>query len=111
MSLLGNMAVADVAAPFLQPLCGMQSEPSCKLIKPIVIDYNYIEVLPEGTCFNILEKSFQQQPNMKGSPRAFVKYVYDERKRPKPIPFIEGKNITNLPKLYLITPYYLFKLP
>ena len=91
MSLLGNVEVADVLIPHIGQLTNFLSKPSCALIKPIKIDLNFIEVLPEGTCFDIEKKVFVVQPeNLNGSPRAFVKYMYDEEKVPNPVKFIEG---------------------
>ena len=55
------------------------------LIKQFEIDYNYIEVQPYGVCFSICEKSFVQDPcGLKGSPRAYVKYMYDVNMTPYP---------------------------
>ena len=57
------------------------------------MDYNFIEVLPHGVCFNIKEKKFEKDPKeLKGSPRAFVKCRYDEKKIPYPRFFVEGNH-------------------
>ena len=88
---MGNVEHADVLAPCWQQLVALLSETSCRLIKPIIIDHNYIEVLPSGTCFNLFKKCFEMNPvDLEGSPRAFVKYVYEEGKVPQPHKFIEG---------------------
>lgn len=90
--ILSNIQVADVVAPLLGPINNILSEPSCAIIPPIYFDYNYIEVKPKGTCFDIKGKRFIKNPeNLKGSPRAFIDYQYDEGKVPYPKPFIEGK--------------------
>ena len=91
LNLLGNVEIADVIAPFLQMLTGLLSEPACRLIAPIKVEYNFIEVQPYGTCFDIERKNFVLDPVMAGSPRAYVKYIYENGKVPRPIKFIEGK--------------------
>ena len=53
------------------------------------MDYKYIKVLPSETCFNIFKKCFELNPV--SSPRAFIKYEYEEGKVPQPNKFIEGK--------------------
>ena len=93
MNLLGNDEVADVVTPYVSKLIGLLSEPSYRLIKPIKIDYNFIEV-KDGFCFDISRKKFVRHPKtLKGSPRAYVRYTYDINKKPNPEPFIEGKII------------------
>ena len=74
----------------LDKLVLLLSDPDCALIKPIQIDFDYIECLPAGVCFNIPLKKFVRYPYLKGkSPRTFIK---DRPKRnPNPIPFIEGR--------------------
>ena len=44
LNLLGNVEVADLIAPDVTQLTTLLSEPACRLIKPIEIDYNFIEV-------------------------------------------------------------------
>ena len=44
LNLLGNVEVADLIAPHVTQLTTLLSEPACRLIKPIEIDYNFIEV-------------------------------------------------------------------
>ena len=69
----------------------MLSEPACGLIKPIEIDYNFIEV-EDQYLFDIAGKRFiKESGSLKGSPRAFIRYEYSESKKPNPVPFIEGK--------------------
>ena len=86
------MTVADIVAIHVHTLTSLLSEPACRLIKPINIDYNFIEV-EEGYCFNIEKKVFELQPkDLKGSPQAFVKYKYIEGEVPRPRRFTEGKN-------------------
>lgn len=60
--ILGNQEVADAVAHHAGQLISLLKVKSCRLIKPMKIDFNFIEVLPEGTCFNIAEKSFEKDP-------------------------------------------------
>lgn len=72
-------------------LINLLSKPACKVIKPIEIDFNFIECLPQGYCFDIFNKCFVKDPaDLKGSPRAFVAYEYVKDSVPLPRPFIEG---------------------
>jgi len=88
---LGNSEIADEIVTNISTLTNLLSQPKCALIKPINIDYNYIEVQPKGTCFDIWNKCFIKDPaELKGSPRAFVKYQYVEGRIPKPKLFVEG---------------------
>jgi len=88
---LGNAEIADEIVTSIATLTNLLSQPKCALIKPIHIDYNYIEVQPRGTCFDIWNKCFVKDPvELKGSPRAFVKYHYVEGRIPKPRLFVEG---------------------
>ena len=65
--ILGNAEVADAIISYVSPIINLLSQKSCRLIEPIKMDYNYIEVLPRGTCFNIREKCFELDPvNLKG---------------------------------------------
>ncbi|XP_066929136.1 uncharacterized protein [Clytia hemisphaerica] len=89
--ILGNDDVANTISQHVQQIISLLSVKTCRIIKPISIDYNFIEVTPHGTCFNIAKKCFELEPrDLKGSPRAFVKYAYDANKRPYPEPFIKG---------------------
>ena len=91
LSILSNPNVADVVTPFVRLLTELLSKPACRLIKPIVIDFNFIEVLPDGFCFDIAKKTFTKDPpSLKGSPRAFVKYTYHEDRCPYPLKFVQG---------------------
>ena len=72
-------------------LLGLLCDPHCRLIQPIRIDLDYIEVLPSGTCFHIPTKSFIVNPNISGSARAFMEYTYKEGVVPFPRFFVEGK--------------------
>ena len=78
---------SSIKMPALLGLC----DPHCRLIQPIRIDLDYIEVLPSGTCFHIPTKSFIVNPNISGSPRAFVEYTYKEDVVPLSHLFVEGK--------------------
>ena len=64
-------------------------------MKKLVVDHNYIEVLPSGTCFSIAEKKFVTDPPLKGSPRAFVHYLFEEDVVPFPQDFVYGKETVN----------------
>ena len=87
---LDNSELANEIIPYVTPLIKLLSEPACRLIKPIKIDFNFIEVLPKGCCFNIKMKKFEMYPKMDGSPRAFVKYNYDVDRMPNPVIFTQG---------------------
>ncbi|XP_066930600.1 uncharacterized protein [Clytia hemisphaerica] len=89
--LLGCPEIADQIVAQVTPIINLLSVSSCRIIKPLIVDYNFIEVAPYGTCFNISEKCFQvDPPTLKGSPRAFVKYTYDPDVLPYPEPFVKG---------------------
>jgi len=91
MQLLGNPMVADVLAAHAYPVIRLLSEQSCRIIKQIRIDFNYIEVLPKGFFFNIRKKTFEENPKeLVNSPRAFVIYTYNATV-PVPRPFTDGK--------------------
>ena len=91
LKLLGNSEIADQIVSVVPALTNLLSEPDCRLIEPISIDYNFIECLPRGTCFDIQSKVFQKDPaGLRGSPRAYVLYEFDEHKEPYPEPFVEG---------------------
>ena len=95
LSLLGNVEIADAIVSVIGQLTGLLSESACRLIQPLQVDYNLIEVLPAGTCFNIEKKNFEVIETMEKTPRAFVKYVYDESKIPYPEKFVEGNILYN----------------
>ena len=91
MRTLGNPEIADQIHAYIPSMTQYLSEKSCRLIQPITIDFNFIECLPAGYCFNITEKKFEKDPDtLEGSPRAFVKYHYTGVV-PNPHPFTEGK--------------------
>ena len=99
LRLLANAEVADQVAPYINPITNLLSEPACRLIKPIKLDYNFIEV-NDGYCFNIWEKKFIKNPKtLKGSPRAFVLYDYKDDVVPYPKPFIEGTGLVPTEKV------------
>ncbi|XP_057293352.1 uncharacterized protein LOC130621979 [Hydractinia symbiolongicarpus] len=87
---LKNKAIANEITPNLRELVFLLSDGECQIIDHITLDYNYIECLPNGVCYNIAKKCFDIKPNLKGSPRAFVRYFHREGKNPEPKPFIEG---------------------
>ena len=90
LNLLGNVEVADLIASHVTQLTTLLSEPACRLIKPIEIDYNFIEV-EDQYLFDIAGKRFiKESGSLKGSPRAFIRYEYSESKKQSPAPFIEG---------------------
>ena len=70
------------------------SVPSCRIIRNIKIDFNWIEV-SDGWFFNIECKRFEQNPKLNGSPRAFVVYKF-QHEVPYPKAFVEGKYIKRL---------------
>ena len=57
-TILGNAEVAEAIAAQTATLIGLLSVPACHLIKPITVDYNFIEVLPAGTLFDIERMTF-----------------------------------------------------
>ena len=70
LNMLGSMEIADVIACHISQLTTLLSEPACRIIKPIVVDFNFIEVKPAGYCFNIAEKAFQLNPkDLRWSPK------------------------------------------
>ena len=65
--IMGNGEVAEIVAPHVSVIVNLLSAKSCRIIHPITIDYNYIEVEPAGTCFNIKKKKFEVDPiDLKG---------------------------------------------
>ena len=92
LNLLGNVEVADLIASHVTQLTTLLSEPACRLIKPIEIDYNFIEV-EDQYLFDIEGKRFiKESGSRKGSPRVFIRYEYSESKKPSPAPFIVGRH-------------------
>ena len=90
-AILANMEVANMIAPVWGSLNQLLTDPDCQLIRQIKIDYNFIEVLPRGRCFNIEKKRFEFDPvDLEGSPRAFVLYDRAENDIPCPKYFLEG---------------------
>ena len=66
--IMGNPEVANEIILFSSQLINLLSEKSCRLIPQLVIDYNFIEVLPKGWCFNIEQKKFEKNPvDLKGT--------------------------------------------
>ena len=59
---LGNAEVADDIVSHVSPIISLLSVKSCRLIEPMKVDYNFIEVLPFGTCFSIRGKCFELDP-------------------------------------------------
>ena len=90
---LGNGQVANAVASHVGQLTNLLTKPACRLIKPISIMYNYIEVLPPGTIFVISEKKFIKVRAFpeNTSPRAFIKYTYKKDRVPYPKAFIYGE--------------------
>ena len=65
--ILDNNEVDDQIAVYVHPIIALLSERSCKIISPLVLDFNFIEVLPKGYCFNIERKVFEHNPtSLKG---------------------------------------------
>ena len=90
LNLLGNFEIADIITPHITKLTSLLSEAACRLLVPIKIDYNFIEV-SDGFCFDIEGKKFtRNRKPLKGSPRAYVRYTYLEDKISNPKLFIEG---------------------
>ena len=66
--ILGNEEIAESLTLHIPTLVHLLSVKSCRLIQPLVLDYNYIEVQPKFTCFNIRRKEFVQNPSdLKGA--------------------------------------------
>ena len=77
----------------MQPT-NLLSEPACRLLEPINIDFDFVEV-SDGFWFDMEGKNLiKNQKRLKGSPRAFVRYTYDEDKITNPKPFIDGMDNT-----------------
>lgn len=88
MRILKNSSVADSLSGQTWDVIRHLEKPSCRIVKQMKMDYNYIEI-NDGFFFNIEKKCFEQNPALTGSPRAFV--IYNHKKRPNPTPFMEGK--------------------
>ena len=99
LSLLGNPEMREILLPFITQLTSLLSEPACRLIEPIRMNFNLIEVLPSGMCFNICQKRFEDYSNKQnfGSPRAFVKYDCTKEDNPYPDKFVECKYCSFIP--------------
>ena len=66
-TMMGNREVANEIIDFQHRIIDLLSEKSCRLIEQLVIDFNFIEVLPKGYCFNIEKKTFEKDPpDLKG---------------------------------------------
>jgi len=61
-SILGNPEVANVIAGQVSNIISLMAVPSSRIIKPIIIDHNFIEVQPYGTVFKIEKKVFEVDP-------------------------------------------------
>ena len=72
-------------------MLSLLNEPACGLLQNLNIDHDYVEVLPSGTCLNILKKTFELRQQMNDTPRAFVHYIYDKHCVPFPQRFISGE--------------------
>ena len=92
LNLLGNVGVADLIAPHVTQLTTLLSEPACRLIKQIEIDYNFIEVEHQYRFYIAGKRFTKESGSLKGSPRAFIRYEYKESKKPNLAPFSEGKH-------------------
>ena len=90
LNLLGNVEVADLIASHVTQLTTLLSEPACRLIKPIEIDYNFIEVENQYLSDIAGKRFIKESGSLKGSRRAFIRYEYSESKKPNPAPFLEG---------------------
>jgi len=106
--IMGNAEVADAISSFAGQIIGLLSVKACRLIRPIVINYNFIEVQPNLFIHNVFAdknkevilgnvslvqikfKTYRMINSPLGSPRAFVKYTYNG-KVPYPKAFIQGK--------------------
>ena len=88
--MLRNVEVADLIALHVTQLTTLLSELTCRLIKPIEIDYNFIEVEHQYLFDNAGKRFIKESGSLKGSPRAFIRYEYSESKKTNPTPFIES---------------------
>ena len=89
LRIIKDISIADILAGgvFWEAVRILQ-EPACRLLPQMKIDFNYIEV-SDGHFFNIEKKKFESDIEIDGSPRAFV--IYDCKRKPNPVPFIEGE--------------------
>ena len=70
LNLLGSF---EIITPHITQLISLLSEPACRLLEPIKIDYNFIEVW-DVFCFDIEGKNFIRNPKrLEGSPRAYAR--------------------------------------
>ena len=100
LNLLGNVEVVDLIDLHVQQLTTLLSEPACRLIKPIEIDYNFTE-MEDQYLFDIADKRFiKESGSLKGSPLTFIRYEYSESKKPNPVPFIEGTHFQSFYTFY-----------
>ena len=60
--ILGNAEIAEHIAPHITQLTSMLTPKSSRLIEPISMDYNFIEVQPKFYCFDIRKKKFVRNP-------------------------------------------------
>ena len=71
LNLFGIVEVADLMASHVRQLTTLLSEPACRLIKPIEIDYNFIEV-EDQYLFDTAGKRFIKEiGSLKGSPSIY----------------------------------------
>ena len=76
-SILGNAEVAEVIASHTSTLISLLSVPACRLIQPIDMDYNFIEVRPLGTLFDIEGKCFVSDGSkLKGDYSCFTQFSF-----------------------------------
>ena len=64
LNLLGNFGFSDIITPHITQLTSLLSEPACRLLEPIKIDYNFIEA-SDGFCFDTDGKKFIRNPKLK----------------------------------------------
>jgi len=57
MHAIGGLELTNIIVPHFSTVESLLSNPACRLIKPLKINYNLIEVLPAGTCFRISQKA------------------------------------------------------
>ena len=90
---MADSMVLNAISNHLSTLITLLSNPSCRIIKPIKIDFNLIEVQPKGVVFVISKREFKRCKRLPSNttPRTFVRYKYDANQVPYPKPFVEGK--------------------
>ena len=64
LGILSKPNLADVIASNIHQIASLLQEPDCRLIEPIKLDFNFIEVL-NGYFFNIEQKKFEKNPTPK----------------------------------------------